>query len=165
MAAGIQIEIRKVGRPAPNVLKQRAEQGHVVSIVPPHQCPSLDLASHTAEPEVFPGVWELTPDAKEPAGGVKLVAIQAELLPENLQRVDGSIRRWWLEVMIEKAGVGFFEVECVAIVCDGYVTGAKQLMELFNESSILVEGLSTVTRVIRQSPYYDFLVAGPLVSE
>ena len=164
MAAGIEIQVRKIRGPWLDMVVERLKKNYVMGIIAAHQVPGLGIASHTAEPEVSPGVWKLTPYAKEAAGGVKLVAIQAELLPKDLKGVHGAIRRWGFKLVVNKSGVGFFEIEGVAIVRDGDIATAQELMKILNQESVVRQVLF-ISRVFWERLDSDLTVALPAVGE
>ncbi len=164
MAAVIEIKVRKIRGPWQDVVKQLVKKNYVMGIITAHPFPGLGITSHTAKPEVLPGVWKLTPYAKESAGGVKLVGIQAELFPQDFKRVNGSVRRWRLKLVINKTSVGFFEVEAVAIVRDGYVTRTEEIMEFLNELPIVLEVIPIPFEVREGSDCY-FALSFPTIGE
>ncbi len=147
MTPRIKIEVRKIRGPWLDIVEQRIEQDDVMAVITAHRSPRLGIASHASEPEVLPGVWKLTPDVKESTGGVKLIGIQAELFTKDLQGIDGAIRWWRFKFMVDKPGVGFFEIEAVAIVSDGDIATAQQLMEILNQEFVVREVL-LITRVV-----------------
>ncbi len=164
MAARIEIEVGKIRGPWFNVVIERVKKHYVMGVITAHLLPRLPVTTHTAEPEMLPGVWKLTPYAKESAGGVKLIGIQAELFPQDFKRVNGSVRRWRLKLVVDKSGVGFFKIEAIAIVRDGYIAGTKELMEFFDKDPVIVETL-LIDRIIWESADYYFFAITPTVGE
>ncbi len=164
MAARIEVQVGKIRGPWLDVVVERVHKYYIMGIIAAHLRPCLRVTPHTAKPEVLPGVWKLTPYAKEATSGVKLVGIQAELFPKNLQSVDGTIRRWRLKLVVNKSGVGFFEVESVAIVRDGYIATTEELVEFLNEEPVLIATLF-ISGVVRESSDMNLVFPLPLVSE
>ncbi len=164
MTPRIKIEVRKIRGPWLDIVKQRIEQDDVMAVITAHRRPRLGIAPHTAEPEVLPGVWKLTPYTQKTTGGVELIGIQAELLPQDLQGVDGTIRRGRFKFMVNKPGIGFFEVEAIAIVSNGYITTAEELMEVLDKEFV-VRKILLVTRVIWEGLDRYLATALPAVRE
>ncbi len=164
MPAGIEIQVRKIRGVWHDVVIERIKKHYVMGIITAHQGPGLHVAPHTAKPEVLAGVFKFTPYAKESAGGVKLIGVQAELFPQDFKRVNGAVRRWRFKLVVEKSGVGFFKVEGVAIVSDNYITTTKDLMEFFDKSPVIIEGLF-VSRVVRQSADCHLFAITPTIGE
>ena len=164
MAAGIEIEIGKVRGPWPDVVIERVKKHYVMGIITAHSGPGLAVAPHAAEPEMLPGVWKLSPYAQKTAGGVKLIGVQAELFSKDFKRVDGAVRRWRFKLVINESSVGFFEVEGIAIVGDGYVTRTEELMKFFDEFPIILE-VVLVSRIIRKGPNGYFAFSFPAVGK
>ncbi len=164
MTAGIEIQVREIWGPWFNVVIERVKKHYVMGVITAHLLPRLPVTTHTAKPEMFSGVWKLTPYAKESTGGVKLIGIQAELFPQDFKRVNGSVRRWRLKLVVDKSGVGLFKIEAIAIVRDGYIAGTKELMEFFDKEPIVVEAL-LIDRIIWKSADYYFFAITPTVGE
>ena len=164
MATRIKIQVRKIRGPWLNIVKQRVEQDDVMAIITAHRRPRFRVASHTPQPEMFPGVWKLTPYAKETTGGIKLIGIQAELLPQDLEGVDGAVGRWRFKLMVNKSGVGFFEVEGIAIVSDGYIAVTEELMKFFDEHPVMIEVLLVAGEIGQRSDNH-LTIASPTVGE
>ena len=164
MTPRIKIEVGKIDGPWLDVLIERVKQDNVVSIIPTHLGPGLTVPPHTAKPEVLSGMWELTPDAEKSTSGVQLVGVQSELPPQDLESVY-FLERWGrLQLVIEKAGIGFFKVEVVAIVGNRYVTRSKELVQLLDQNPIVLDVL-LVTGVVGERTDRDFLDIGPAVGE
>ena len=164
MTTRIEIQVRKIRGPWLDVVIKRVQEHHVVGVIAAHLLPRSGIAPHAPEPEVLPGVCYLAPYAKEATGGVKLVAIQAELLPKDLKGVHGAIRRWGFKLVVNKSGVGFFEIEGVAIVRDGDIATAQELMKILNQESVVRQVLF-ISRVFWEGFDSDFTVALPTVGE
>ncbi len=164
MAARIKIEVRKIRGPWLDIVKELVKQGDVMAVITAHRPPRLGVPPHTPKPEVFPGVWKLTPYAKESAGGVKLIAIQAELLPQNLEGVDGAVGRWRFKLMVNKSGIGFFEIEAIAVVSNGDIATAEELMEVLDQEPVVGEVLF-VTRIVWEGLDRYLATALPAVRE
>ena len=141
MAARIEIEVREINGPWFNVLIQVKEEIHVVRVVPPHDLPRFFVPTHTPEPEMFPGMWELTPDTKISAGRIKLIAIKLKVFSQNFEGVNRSVGWWRLKLVIDKAGVGLFEVEGITIMSNGDITLTEKFVEVLNERAIVLEAL------------------------
>ncbi len=164
MTTRINIEVRKVGGPWRNVLIQVRKQGHIVSIIAPHFGPGFSITAHTSEPEMFPGMWELPSNPQESTSGVKLIAVQLEVLSQYLQSVNGTKRRRRFQLMVDKPSVGFFKVEGIASVSDGYIAGTKELMEFFDKEPVIVEAL-LVERIVRKSADGHLFAITPTIGE
>ena len=164
MAASIEIEVREIRGPCPYVFIQLHEQVHVMRVVPAHYLPRPFVPPHTAEPEMLSSMGELASDTQVAASGIQLVRIQAELFAEYFEGVDCTVRRWGLELVVYKPGVGFLEIEGVAVMCDGNVTRAEQLVQLFYKHPVLVKGFF-VSWKIRQGSHGDLTIASPTVGE
>ena len=162
--ASIEIQIGEIRGPWPDVTVKRIKKHYVMGIITAHLGPGVPISSHAAEPQVLPGVWKLSPYAQESASGVKLIGIQAELFPQDFKRVDGSIRRWRFKLVINKAGVGFFEVEGVAIVSNSDITRTEELMKFFDELPIILE-VSSVSGEVGESPDNCLVLTLPSVGE
>ncbi len=154
MEPRIEIQVGKIRGPWSDVLVERVKKHYVMGIITAHLGPGLLVPSHTTQPEVFSGVWKLTPYAEETARGIKLVGIQAELFPEDFKRVNRSPRRWRFKLVVDKSGVSFFEIEGIAIVGNGYITRTEELMEFFNQHPVVV-GMLFISGVIGQSSDND----------
>ena len=159
MTARIEIQIGKVRSIGLNIIKERVKKHYVMGIITAHKSPGVSIALHATEPEVLPGVWKLSPYAEETARGIKLIGIQAELLPQDLEGVDGAVGRWRFKLMVNKSGVGFFEVEAIAIVSDGYIATAEELMKILDQE-LVVREILLVTRVAWEG--LDRYLASPL---
>lgn len=158
MTAGIEIEIRKIRGPGGNVLVKATEEGHIVSIVPFHHAPGPRITIHAAKPEVLAGVWELPPETKERTSSVKLVAIQLECPAKNLESVY-SPKRWArLKAVVQKAGLGFFEIEGIAIVGNRNIATREDLMKILCEHSVIF-GATLVPWIIRQRSHGNGFIA------
>ncbi len=164
MTAGIEVQVRKIRSIGPDIIKELIKKHYVMGIITAHRLPRLEVSPHAPEPEVLPGVFKLTPYAEESAGHIKLIGIQAELFPQDFKRVDSTVRRWGLKLVVQKAGVGFFEIEGVAVVSDGYVTRTEELMEFFNKSPIVIEILF-VAGEVGQCFNNDPLLVRPTIGE
>ncbi len=164
MAARVKIEVREIRGPWLDVIIKRAKKHYVMGIISAHQGPGLSIPPHTAEPEVFPGVWKLTPYSQESAGGVKLIGIQAELFSEDFKRINGAVRRWRFKLVVNKSGVGFFKVEGVAVVSHSYVTRTEELMQFLDEHPIVVD-VRLIPFIVGQGSNSDLFVIGPAVCE
>ncbi len=164
MAAGIEVQVGKIRGPWLNVVIERVRKHYVMGVITAHHVPGFEIPTHTPKPEMLAGVWKLPSYTQESAGGIKLVGIQAELFPEDFKRVDGAVRRWRLKLVINKSGVGFFEVEGIAIVSNGYITGTKELMEFFYEHPVVIE-IFFVPSIIREGSHCYFTLPFPAVSE
>ncbi len=164
MAAGIEVQVRKIRSIGPDIIKKFIKQHYVMGIITAHSLPGFGITPHAPEPEVLPGVWKLSPYSQESAGGIKLIGIQAELFPQDFKRVYGAERRWGLKLVVQKAGVGFFEIEGIAVVSDGYVTRTEELMEFFNKSPIVIEILF-VAGEVGQRLNNDLALVRPAVGE
>lgn len=150
MAAGVQVKIRKISGPWTHMLIKRRKEGYVVSVIPTHFPKRPKVTTHTPKPKVFPGMWDLAPDLEHPAGMVKLIAGQFEVLSEQFQRVD-YLERWGrFKLMVEKPGGGFWKVEGYTIVCDDDISDVKQAMQALCESHVVLHVLSE-SREIGQS--------------
>ncbi len=164
MAAGIEIEVREIRGPWLNIVVQGIKKHYVMGIITAHDGPGLTITPHTTEPEVFAGMWKLSPYAQESTGGVKLVGVQAELFPQDFKRINGAVRRWRFKVVVDKPSVGFFKVEGIAIVSDGYIAGTKELMEFFDKEPVIVEAL-LVERIVRKSADGHLFAITPTIGE
>ena len=162
--AGIEIQVGQIRSIGLDVVVERVKKHYVMGIITAHLGPGLTIPPHTPEPQVLPGVWKLSPYAKESASGVKLIGIQAELFPQDFKRVDGSIRRWRFKLVINKASVGFFEVEGVAIVSNGYITRTEELMKFFDELPIVLE-IGLVPGEVRESSDNCLVLTLPAIGE
>ncbi len=165
MAAGIEIQVGKIRGPWLDIVVERVKKHYVMGVITAHNFPRLDVTPHTAKPEVFPGVWQLAPYAKKSASGVKLVGVQAELFPQDFKRVNGAVRRWRCKLMIDKSGVGFFEIELIAIVRNRDITGTKELMKFFDQNPVILEGLFVGSWEVREGPYGDLVIVRPTIGE
>ena len=164
MTTRINIEVRKVGGPWRNVLIQVRKQGHIVSIIAPHFGPGFSITAHTSEPEMFPGVWELPSNPQESTSGVKLIAVQLEVLSQYLQSVNGTKRRRRFQLMVDKPGVGFFEIEGIAVVRNSDVAAGEELMKLLHEEPVVLE-IMLVPGIMRKSADRYALITPPAVGE
>jgi hypothetical protein len=160
----IEIQVRKIRGPWLDVVIQRVQERYVVAVIPAHLSPRFGITPHAPEPEVLPGVWHFTPYPKEAACGVKLIGIQAELLPKDLKRVDSPVWRWRFKLMVEKAGSGFWEIEAIAIVRDGDITTAQELMKILDQEPVVRQVLF-ISRVFWERLDSDLTVALPTVGE
>jgi hypothetical protein len=66
--------------------------------------------------------------------------------------------------MVDKAGVGFFEIEGVAIVGDRNIASTQQRMKILCKKPVTLEVLFK-TWVIRQSPHGDNFFISPTISK
>ncbi len=164
MATRIEIHVGNIRGPWPDVFVERVKKHYIMGVITAHFGPGCRIPPHTAKPEVLPGVFKLTPYAKKSTGGVKLVGIQAELFPQDFKRVNGAVRRWRFKLVIDKSGVGFFEVEGIAIVSDGYIAVTEELMKFFDEHPVMIEVL-LVAGEIGQRPDGHLAVSCPTVGE
>ncbi len=164
MTVGIEIQIGKIRGPWLNMVVERIKKHYVMGIITAHDFPGLLITTHASEPKMLSGVFKLTPYAKEAAGGVKLIGIQAELFPKDFKRVYGAVRRWRFKLVVDKSGVGFFEIEGIAIVSDGYITTTQELMKFFDERPVVVEDL-LIAGEIRERHNRDLTLTLPTVGE
>ncbi len=162
MIARIQIKVGEVRGPWLDIVKERIGKHYVVGVITAHRFPGLPVAPHATKPEMLPGVFEFTPYSQESAGGVKLIAVQSKLFAKDLKRIYRSVRRWRFQLVIDKAGVGFFEIKGVAIMRDSNITCREQFMQFFNERPIILDILSE-GREVRQSADGNMTVIGPPV--
>jgi len=164
VAAGIQIEIRYIRGPWLNVVVKGRQEGNVVSIVTTHHGPRFAVATHASEPKVLSGVWELPSKTEKPARGVKLVAVKLKVSPQDFESIDGLEGRWRFKLVIDKAGVGLFEVEGIAVVSDGNITRAENLVQLFYQEPVVLQVLLIPLIIGKGSDRYGALVR-PAVGE
>ena len=141
MFAGIQVEIGKVSGPWFDVIEEGAEEENVMCVVPPHFRPRFFVTTHAREPQMFTSMWHLPPQAEKAAGSIKLVTVQLEMFPKDLERVDLLEGRSRWQFIIYKPGIGFFEIELITVVGDGDVARAKQLVKFFHEQTVVFEVL------------------------
>ncbi len=109
-------------------------------------------------------VWEFPPDPEKAAGGIQLIRVELEVFPKNLEGVDSAKRGRRFKLMVDKAGVGFFEIKGIAVMSDGNITRAKELVQLFDQEPVVLEVL-LVPLKIGQGPDYDVSFVGPAVGE
>ena len=164
MDSSIDIQIGEVWGPWSNVLIEGRKKDHVVGVVPLHPGPGLAIPVHASKPEVLPGVWNFPTNAQETARGIKLVAVQSKLFAKDLKGIHRPVRRWRFQLVVDKASVGFFKVEGVAIVRNRNITRAKDLMEVLYKEPVILQVL-LVARVVWESPDGNFLFPGPTISE
>ena len=164
MTPRIEIQVRKIRGPWSDIVVERVKKHYVMGIITAHLSPRLPVTTHTAEPEVLPGVWQLTPYAEEAARGVKLIGIQAELFPQDFKRVHGAVRRWRFKLMVDKSGVGFFEIEGVAIMRDGDVATTQELMKILDQEAVVRQVLF-ISRVFWERFDGDLAVPSPSIGE
>ncbi len=164
MTARIKIEVWEVRGPWPDVVVERSEKGDVVGVIPPHLGPGFTVPSHTAEPEVLSGVWKLPSYAKKSTGVIELIRIQLKMLPEDFESVDGFKRRRWFELVIYEPGVGLFEVKGVAVMRNGNVALAEELMKVLYKQPVVLKAL-LIARVIRESFDSDPALVRPPIGE
>ncbi len=164
MMSGIEIEVWQVSGPWFDVVKEGMEESHVMRVVPPHFCPSFAVSTHTREPQVFAGVWQLPPQPEKGTGCIKLVAIELEMFPKDLEGVDLLEWRSRWKIIVYKPGIGFFEIELITIVGDGDLAGAKQLVKFFHQETVALERC-LIPLIVGEGSYGHFLFASPLVRE
>ncbi len=164
MAAGIEIQVGKIRGPWLDIVVERIKKHYVMGIITAHGSPGFPVTTHTAKPEVLPGVWKLTPYSEKTAGGIQLIGIQAELFPQDFKRINGLVRRWRFKLVVYKAGVGFFEIEGVAVVSDNYITRTEEVMQLFYERPVVVEPF-LIPWIIGERPNYNRIIIGPPICE
>ncbi len=68
---------------------------------------------------------------------VQLVAVETEMAASNLQCVDSLVVRRWLQLSKYEAGIGFLNVEGIAIVRDDDVSLIEYLPKSFYELSVV----------------------------
>jgi len=158
VAARIQIEIREVRGPWLDVFEQPREEGDVMGVVSLHSGPRLAVPAHAAKPEMFTSVWEFPSEPEEGAGRVKLVRIELEMFPKNFEGINRAKRGRWFKLVVDKSGIGFFEVEGVAVVSDGNVASAEELMQLFDQWPVILEILLVPFKVGEGPDRGHFLV-------
>ncbi len=162
MAAGIEVQIGKVRGPWLDIVVELVRKHYVMGIITAHQGPGLLVPPHAPEPEMLPGVWKLSSYSQEAAGSVKLIGIQAELFPEDFKRIHGAVRRWRFKLVVNKPSVGFFEVEGIAVVSDGYVTRTEELVKFLDKEAIILD-ISLVPPIVGERSDGDLLVPRILV--
>ena len=140
MAASVQVEVRETRGPWPYIVIEGRKQGHVMRVVPLHPGPGLAIPIHASKPKVFPGVWDFPAEPQERAGGIKFIAVQLEMLPQDSERVYNS--GWWqrFEIVMEEAGVGFFNIKG-RVVSDYNIRNTKQLMEVLDQGPVTLKVL------------------------
>ena len=164
MAAGIEIQVGKIRGPWPYVFIEGRKKDHVVGVVPLHPGPGLAIPVHASKPEVLPGVWNFPTNAQETARGIKLVAVQSKLFAKDLKGIHRPVRRWRFQLVVDKASVGFFKVEGVAIVRHSNITSREQFMQLFNEHPVILD-ISLIPLEVWKSPDCNLLITRPLVGK
>ena len=164
MTPRIEIKVGKIRGPWLNMVVERVKKNYVMGVITAHRRPGLLVTSHAPKPEVLTGVWHLTPYAEEAAGGVKLIGIQAELFPQDFKRVHGAVRRWRFKLVVDKSGVGFFEIKGVAIMRDGYVATTQELMKILDQEAVVRQVLF-ISRVFWERFDSDLAISGPSVGE
>ncbi len=161
MATSIKIQVWEVRGPWTNVIIKGRVKGNVVGIVSTHFGPRFSVTLHTAEPHVFPGMWQFPADTKKSTGGIKLIAVQLEVFPENRKRVNNAIRRGRFELVVKKAGVGFFSVKG-GIVGNQDIARADKRVEILHEAPVISRALF-ISRIIGKGFDLNALLVGPSV--
>lgn len=164
MSAGIKVEIGKISGPWEDIVIESAEEADIVRIIARHLSPSAKIAVHAAKPKMLPGVWKLTTDTQEGTGIIKLVAIKLKMPAEKFKGVYGAEWRGRFQLVVEKPGVGFFQIKGVAIVCDDDIAFAKENVEVLCKSSIVLEAIA-IALIIRERPDGDVPFISPTVGE
>ncbi len=164
MAAGIEIEIRKVRGPWKDVIIQPAEQADVVRVVAAHFTPRPGVSAHTPKPKVLPGMWELASYTEYAASGVQLIAGHFKVFAKKFKGVDGTERRGRFELVIEKPGVGLFEIKGVTIVRDDNITLTKEFMKILYKEPIVLEMLF-ISGIVGEGSYGDITIPYPPIGE
>ena len=164
MAARIEIQVGKIWGPWSNIFIEGRKQGHVVGIIPAHFGPGLAVTAHTPKPKMLAGMWDLPTNAQETASGIKLIAVQSKLFAKDLKGIHRPVRRWRFQLVVDKASVGFFKIEGVAIVRHSNITSREQFMQLFNEHPVILD-ISLIPFEVWKSPDCNLLITRPLVGK
>lgn len=158
IAADVEIVIGKIRGPAFDMIIKPVKEGHIVSVIFPHQVESRPIPSHARKPKMLSGVWQLTTQPQHSTSNIKLIAVQSEVLPQDFKSVDSSEWRCWVKAVIQKTGAGFFEIECVAVVGDDNIRTREDLMKVLTQSPV-VFGACLVPWIIEQCSRGNSLVA------
>ena len=165
MPARVEIQIRKIGGPGFYILVKSTKQGDVVRVVPTHLRPALSIPPHTTEPEMLTRVWEFPPEAQKATGRIKLIRIELEVFPEDLESIDRPKRGRRFKLMIDKPGVGLLDVEGIAVMRDDNIRTAQELVKLFNEEVVVLEMFFIAWKIWQRADGYLVVAASPSIGE
>lgn len=164
MPARIEIQIRKIRGPGFDILVERTKEGDIVRVVPPHFVPAFPISPHTAKPKMLTCMWEFPADTQKGTRVIKLVGIELEVFAQYLEGIDRPKWSRWFKLMVDKSGIGLLEVEGVAIMRDGNVAGANELVKLFDEELIVLEAFFVSREIWKRADDY-LAFASPAIGE
>ena len=100
------IEYAKIGKLGPRfkAFIDASQEGDILRIVRTHFPPGFRIAIHTAAPEFGACIWYLTADPEIAAEVIKLIGIELECPPSDLEGVYCFVRRGWSKAVNGQAG-------------------------------------------------------------